>query len=68
MGLDGVATRDVPRYPELMRTAFDGAGWDASRFRCYRCRVQYPVPLVTVAFWFDLPQAAEIASERNSKA
>ena len=56
-GLGGVATRDVPRYPELLHAAFEGAGWDASRFRGYRCRVQYPVPLVTVAFWFDLPPA-----------
>lgn len=54
MGLANVATRDVPRYPELMRTTLESAGWDPSRFRGYRVRVQYPVPLVTVAFWFDL--------------
>jgi hypothetical protein len=54
-GLGAIGTRDVPAYPALMRRAFDGAGWDPSRFRGYRCRVQYPVPLVSVTYWFDLP-------------
>ncbi len=57
MGLHRVATRDVPRYPELVQTAFDGTGWDAGRFRGYRCRLQYPVPMVAVTYWFDLPHA-----------
>ena len=57
MGLGAIGTRDVPRYPSLMQRAFEGAGWDASRFRGYRCRLQYPVPLVSVTYWFDLPPA-----------
>lgn len=55
MGLGRIATRDVPRYPELMQTAFDGAAWNSDRFRGYRCRLQYPVPMVAVTYWFDLP-------------
>jgi hypothetical protein len=54
-GLASVSTRDIPRYTETLRSAFEGAGWDPGRFRGYRCRIQYPVPLVTVAYWFDLP-------------
>jgi hypothetical protein len=56
-GLDRVAAREAPRYPELLRTAFEGAGWDANRFRGYRCRSLYPVPMVALTFWFDLPPA-----------
>lgn len=56
-GIGRVSTRDVPRYPELLRSAFEGAGWDAGRFRGYRCRVQYPVPLVALSLWFELPKA-----------
>lgn len=57
MGLAGIGTRDVPRYTELMGSVFQRVGWDASRFRGYRCRVQYPVPLVSVTFWFEIPLA-----------
>lgn len=56
-GLNRIATRDVPKYPELMRTVFEGAGWDPTRFRAYRCRMQYPVPMVAFSYWFDLPAA-----------
>lgn len=56
-GMGGIASRDLPRYPELMKTAMESVGWDAGRFRGYRCRVQYPVPLVSVSYWFDLPEA-----------
>ncbi len=57
VGIDRAATRDVPRYPELLRTVFTQTGWDASRFRGYRCRMQYPVPMAAISFWFDLPPA-----------
>ncbi len=56
-GIDGSAAREVARYPELLRTTFEKAGWDPSKFRGFRCRVQYPVPLVSVTLWFDLPSA-----------
>jgi hypothetical protein len=62
-GLSHCATRDVPRYTELLRHTFDAAGWNPARFRGYRCRVQYPVPLVSMTFWFDLPPDPKGGSE-----
>jgi len=56
-GLSSVATRDIPRYPAMLADVFRRTGWDSSRFRGYRCRIQYPVPLVSVTMWFDLPNA-----------
>jgi hypothetical protein len=55
MGLGGVGSRDIASYREMLDRAFGQVGWDPSRFRGYRCRIQYPVPLVSVTFWFDLP-------------
>jgi hypothetical protein len=54
-GLGHCATRDVPRYQEMLAATFEKAGWNPDRFRGYRCRVQYPVPLVCLTFWFELP-------------
>lgn len=56
-GLGGTATRDIPRYGELLSTAFARVGWDASKFVGYRCRVAYPIPLVSVTVWFEMPPA-----------
>jgi hypothetical protein len=56
-GLSGAASRDVPRYTDMLSNVFRRTGWDADRFRGYRCRIQYPVPLVSLTFWFDLPPA-----------
>lgn len=56
-GLEGTETPDIPRYAELLTTAFARAGWDASRFVGYRCRVTYPIPLVSVTVWFETPPA-----------
>jgi hypothetical protein len=56
-GIAGATTREVARYPDLLRATMDRAGWDPERFHGFRCRVQYPVPLVSVTIWFDLPPA-----------
>ena len=56
-GLRSVATRDIPDYHSMLDGVFQKAGWEAQRFRGYRCRIQYPVPLVSVTLWFDLPAA-----------
>ncbi len=56
-GLAGAASRDIPRYSELLSAAFARAGWDASKFVGYRCRVAYPIPLVSVTVWFEMPPA-----------
>lgn len=55
MDLGGVGSRDLPAYRDMLEHVFGHLGWDPSRFRGYRCRIQYPVPLVSVTFWFDLP-------------
>lgn len=41
--LDALETEEVPRYPEMVRTALAKAGWDPNAFDAYRCRVEYPV-------------------------
>jgi hypothetical protein len=42
-GADVLETEEVPRYPEMMRTAMAKVGWDPNDFDVYRCRVEYPV-------------------------
>jgi hypothetical protein len=56
-GLEQLAPREVPTYPLLVRQVFERTGWDASRFRGYRARVIYPVPMVFMTWWFPLPKA-----------
>ncbi len=34
---------EFARYPELVATVCEQAGWDASRLRVFRCRVRYPI-------------------------
>jgi hypothetical protein len=41
-GVDMAHTRDVPRYPELLRYAFAQAGWDPAKYELYRFRMRYP--------------------------
>lgn len=53
-GIRGSATTDIPEYERLMGAVFGRLGWEAERFQGYRCRLQYPVPLVSLTFWFDL--------------
>lgn len=53
-GIRGAATADMPEYERLLGTVFGRLGWEAERFQGYRCRMQYPVPLVSLTFWFDL--------------
>jgi hypothetical protein len=45
---------EFSRYAEMIDGLFSKTGWDRSRFRAYRCRVQYPVPLVAITHWFNL--------------
>jgi hypothetical protein len=54
-GLDGAVCPDIPQYPALLGHAFAKAGWNPAEFRGFRCRVTYPVPLVSVTIWFELP-------------
>jgi hypothetical protein len=41
-GPEAAQTPDMPRYPKLLRYAFDRLGWDASKFSIYRVRMEYP--------------------------
>ncbi len=43
---DGLArsrSRDVSRYPELLRRVMESMRWNAAEFRGFRCRVTYPL-------------------------
>jgi hypothetical protein len=42
-GVDALETEEVPRYPEMIRTAMGKLGWDPNDYDAYRCRVEYPV-------------------------
>jgi hypothetical protein len=58
LGRDVGALRcpDVPRYVELGRFVFDRMGWDASGFRVFRARIEYPVLPSSVVIQFNLPE------------
>lgn len=55
-GLGRFRSSDVPRYSELMRTAFESLQWSADNFRGYRCRVDYPIYGTQVTLVFDPPE------------
>jgi hypothetical protein len=56
MGLARVGVKEIPSYTGMLRHVFDRAGWDASRYRGYRTRIIYPVPMVYMNWWFKLPE------------
>lgn len=53
MGIIKFRSSDVPRYAELLHTVCDKLGWDATRFRGYRCKVDYPIYGSQVAMTWD---------------
>jgi len=55
-GLDRVAQKELPRYPGLLENSFERVGWDPARFRGYRSRTVYPLPMITMTWWFRLPE------------
>jgi hypothetical protein len=56
MGLDRIGVKEIPSYTRLLKHVFERAGWDASRYRGYRTRVTYPVPMIYMNWWFKLPE------------
>jgi hypothetical protein len=66
-GIGAAASPDIPRYPEMLGAAFEQVGWDASKFVGYRCRVAYPVPLVSLTYWFELPPAPPIPGSNGKE-
>jgi len=55
-GPDAATTTDHPRYPDLLRHICDRLGWDPEAFRCFRCRIQYPVPNFQYTMIFEAPE------------
>ncbi len=51
------AVRDVPQYSRQLAEGFARAGWDPERFRGFRTEMLYPVPMITMTWWFRLPTA-----------
>ncbi len=56
MGLRSIKVREMPGYQNLIQHAFDRTGWDPSRFRVYRAKIIYPVPMIYMNWWFPLPE------------
>ena len=54
-GLERVRTAEVPRYAELLETAFAEAGWDPNDFDVYRVRMRYPPIPVSVMVRHEMP-------------
>lgn len=57
-GLSGLATPLVPRYPELVATAFERGGWDLADFSGWRLMLPFPPMPSTVSVRFKLPDSA----------
>lgn len=55
-GLSRCRSGDVPRYAELLRMACDKMSWDASVFRGYRVRIDYPVYGSQATMLFEAPE------------
>ena len=49
------AIAEIPDQARLIAHAFATTGWDPSRFRGYRVRVVYPVPMVLMGWRVTLP-------------
>jgi hypothetical protein len=55
LGLANAAAPGVPLHTPLLAHAFETLGWDSGRFRGYRTRIVYPVPMVVMGWWVPLP-------------
>ncbi len=54
---------DVPMYASLIHHMCGKTGWDGSRFRGYRCRVECPVYGSQVVLAFDVPERSVSPSQ-----
>lgn len=57
MGLAAARDARVPRYLEILQHVFGSLGWDPSRFRGYRCAIDYPVYGAQVSMAWEAPSA-----------
>ena len=53
--ISGFRTKEVARYVDMVQHVCDKLGWDSTKFRGYRCRVEYPVYGYQVAVIFEPP-------------
>jgi len=54
-GADAVLAPEVPRYPDMVRHAFDRLGWDSRRFDVYRVRMRFPPIPSALLLTHELP-------------
>ena len=56
-GLQRAAAAGSSQHLNMLTHAFQTAGLDPKRFRGYRVRIMYPVPMITLGWWIPLPPA-----------
>jgi len=52
-GLSKYRAKEIPRYADLLRYTCRKLGWDGDAFRCYRCRIDYPLYGTQIVFAWD---------------
>lgn len=57
-GLRRAAAAGASQHARLLASVFEEAGLDPERFRGYRVRIMYPVPMITTGWWLPLPEQA----------
>lgn len=57
LGTQRWSVPDVSSHAGLLAHAFGTLGWEPSRFRGYRARVAYPVPMILLSWKIPLPPA-----------
>jgi hypothetical protein len=55
-GLRRAAAAGSSQHGRLLGNVFQQADLDPERFRGYRVRIMYPVPMITMGWWIPLPQ------------
>lgn len=55
-GLGSFRCADTPGYRQILAHICGRRGWDRSKFRGYRCRIEYPVYSAEVALKFEVPE------------
>lgn len=54
-GIHRYRVEGIPNYAELLEHVFAEVGWDPSKFRAYRTRIEYPVFSSQVQHRWDVP-------------
>ena len=53
-GLKNAATTGVAQHAPLLAHVFEATGLDPERYRGYRTRIVYPVPMITMGWWIPI--------------